>query len=166
MVTVEQNEERTDGGGHVQHPAIRKHVIPQPSRPIFAPDAVLLRLVAPVQDAQVEIAARVVDGEVAVVRVEDGVDHEIGEGEEEAGDAVWVGHEFIALEERVEDKTGVREGGDGGGADGGDRAGIGGAGLAHGGEEGGVVGAVGATEGIFDAAVDRTGGGSLGVGER
>lgn len=117
VVPAEEYEERTGGWGHLQQPPIRKNVVPQSARAIVPAHAVDLRLGAPIQHAQIEVAARIIDQLVArrvawVPRVgglEDTVYDEVREGEEEGGDAAGVFLEFVAQEEGVEDEAGVGE---------------------------------------------------------
>ncbi len=62
-----------------------------------------------IQDAEVKVAADVVDCPVARVGAKEAVDDEVGYGEEQTGNAAGVLLVFVALEEHVKDKFGIWE---------------------------------------------------------
>ena len=62
--------------------AVRKDVIPQLTGPISSPDTLDLGISASVQDAQVQVAAGIVEGPIKVIGIKDAVDDEICEGKE------------------------------------------------------------------------------------
>ena len=66
-------------------------------------------MTAAVKDAQVQVAAVLVDGPVMVIGIEDAVNYEIREAEEKTGDSSRVLNEAFAFEESVEDETSVRK---------------------------------------------------------
>lgn len=104
VVTVEDHQQRAHRRRHEEQSAVCENVVPEPTGPVFPANLVHVSLRAPVERAQVQVAADVILRPVARIRVEDAVDDKICEGEEEGGDSSRMGHKLVAFEERVEYK--------------------------------------------------------------
>ncbi len=108
MIAVEEDQESATSRRHHQQPPISETIRLQLSCAIKSTDGIELILRASVEDAQVQIAARVVDTPVLVVGIEYTMDDEVGKSEEQRGHAIWMFGKFITLEESIEDKVRVR----------------------------------------------------------
>ena len=82
MVPAQQDEKSATRGRHMEQSRIRKDIIPQLASPIFPPHRVDIGLRTSVQDAQIQVAAGIVDGPVEMIGIKDAVDDQICKGEE------------------------------------------------------------------------------------
>lgn len=71
VITVQKHQKCTAGRRHEKQPVVSKNVIPQFSRSVFSAYSTDFILGAAIQDAQIQIAAGVVDCPVPMIRVED-----------------------------------------------------------------------------------------------
>ena len=109
MVATEDNKKGCRRWGHIEQSAVGKNVVPELSRPILPPYSILLSLRVTVERCQIKVAARVILPCIYVIRVENTLDHEVGECEEEAGDSTGMLDELVALEKSIKDEIRRRE---------------------------------------------------------
>lgn len=124
MITVQENQEGTGGGGHHSESGIRKTIRDEFPSAIIGSDPANFSLRVSVKNAEVDITACFVDSPVIRISPKNVVNDKICEREEEGGNAIRMGNEFFTFEKGVEDKVGVREGSRWGKVGGGNRAGI------------------------------------------
>jgi hypothetical protein len=150
MVPTQDHQQGADGRGHPQQAAVRKHVLIQTTPSILVPHAILFLLGVSIEDAQVKVAARRIDGGVRVTGVEDAVDNQIGEREEERANSSRMFLELLAAHEGIKNETRIRESRGWGEVGCRDGAGIRCVCLAKTGKEWDIVGAIRITVGILD----------------
>src|SRR3954467_8393362 len=109
MVAIEKDKKSTSCGGHHQKPAVRKRVGLELSRSIIHPHRLDLVFIAAVQDAKIQIAARIVYGPIIVVGVEDAMNHQVCKGKEERRNASRMLLKSFPLKKGVEDKARIRK---------------------------------------------------------
>ena len=71
MITVEQNQENTDGGREQEQPVLREHIGVQQAATVMHADKFLFLLVDTVEGSKVDVRGRLVDVNVIVTGSED-----------------------------------------------------------------------------------------------
>jgi hypothetical protein len=109
MVTAKQNKDRTASRGHVEQSTVGEDIIEESARTVKPSDFVLLGLRVAIEDAQIKIAACVIDHWVTVACVKDTVDYEVRERKEQARDTTRVRSELlvVATKKSLEDELRV-----------------------------------------------------------
>ena len=109
VVSAHQDKERAAGGGHMKQPRVRKHVVPQLTRPILPPQLIRRCLRVPIKHTEVKVAAGVVLGPIGMVGVEDTMNDQIREREEQTRDTTRVFLKLLPQKKGVEHEPRVRQ---------------------------------------------------------
>ena len=81
-MSAKEHGERANRGWHEKQTTIRKRIIPDLPRAVFFPYRIDLLFIVTVNNAQIEITARIIDCPIRRIRVEDAVNDEVCECKE------------------------------------------------------------------------------------
>ena len=97
MVSVQKDEKCAAGRWHQKKSAVSENIVPEFAGAILSPHWIHLSIVASIQDAQIKIAACIIDTPVPRIGMENRMDNQIRKSEEEGGHSTRVGNKLVSF---------------------------------------------------------------------